>query len=865
VDGKHDALHGEGRGDAPLDASLAYLRAGLSVIPIRPDGSKLPPLSAWKHYQRQLPSEDQVRFWWKGGAKGIAIIGGSVSGNLECIDFDRGELFVPWKDLVEAQAPGLVARLCVVQTPREPAGFHVRYRCSAAEVPGNLKLAQEPGTDSGTGRPCLRTLIETRGEGGYALAPGSPPACHETGRTYDHVAGPALTELADIAAEEREVLIAAARSFDLASAANGRRPASGPPSPGAGLRPGDDFDRRGPDWSEILGSHGWERGPTRGEVIYWKRPGKDTRGYSATTGYCKGKDGADLLAVFSTNAHPFEGPNGTRPCTCYGKFAAHALLNHGGDFKAAARDLARQGYGDQRQRRNGHPQGTAADGQALPPVNEAGALERDDDPHRLARLFLQDHRVPQGLTLRFWREEWHRWDGRAYRKVEEKELRAELVARIKAEFDAIAAARLEAWEAQQDQAPGEGEGKAPAPPRAQPVTTKLVGNVVQALASLAVLPSRVSPPAWIDPPSEVEARRFSPPFPACEILACRNTLLHLPSLAVGRVCRQAHTPAFFSPNAMDYDFVGEAGSPATWLEFLGQLWPDDPQAIGALQEWFGYCLLPDTSQQKILMIVGPKRSGKGTIARVLRALVGIDNTAGPTLAGLGTNFGLWPLLGKTVAIISDARLSGRTDAAVVTERLLSISGEDAQTIDRKNLSHVTCQLPVRFVILTNELPRLSDPSGALVGRLILLRQTRSWYGREDTKLTARLLAELPGILRWSVEGWRRLRERGHFEQPESGSKLVADMEDLSSPIGAFLRECCQLGPQFEILVRDLFERWKSWCEEKGRKDHGSEAVFGRDLRAALPTLDMRQSRADGGRVRVYIGIRLRPGEGEIPD
>src|SRR5262249_22423601 len=150
-------------------------------------------------------------------------------------------------------------------------------------------------------------------------------------------------------------------------------------------------------------------------------------------------------------------------------------------------------------------------------------------------------------------------------------------------------------------------------------------------------------------------------------------------------------------------------------------WPGDPEAVALLQQWFGYCLAPDTSQQKILLVVGPKRSGKGTLARVLRRLVGEANAAGPTLAGLATNFGLQALLGRTVAVVSDARLSGRTDAAVVTERLLSISGEDAVTIDRKYLSHVTTRLAVRFVILTNELPRLADSSGALVGRLLVLR------------------------------------------------------------------------------------------------------------------------------------------------
>src|SRR5262249_8172089 len=207
-------------------------------------------------------------------------------------------------------------------------------------------------------------------------------------------------------------------------------------------------------------------------------------------------------------------------------------------------------------------------------------------------------------------------------------------------------------------------------------------------------------------------------------------------------------------------------------------------AIATLQEWFGYCLLPDTSQQKILLAVGPKRSGKGTIARVLRGLVGIENTAGPTLASLGTNFGLWPLLGKTLAIVSDARLSGRTDQAIVIERLLSITGEDALTVDRKYQEPVTGKLLTRLMILTNELPRLGDASGALSGRMIVLRMRESFYGREDIALTDKLLAERPGILLWAIEGWRRLRERRRFVQPAGGDELREQLEDIASPVGA---------------------------------------------------------------------------------
>jgi putative DNA primase/helicase len=442
------------------------------------------------------------------------------------------------------------------------------------------------------------------------------------------------------------------------------------------------------------------------------------------------------------------------------------------------------------------------------------------------------------------------------------DLRGELVSRIKAEFNRLVATPAYT-RGQPNQGQNRNQGGNARRRTARRVTNALVANVLQALRSLAKIPAEVTPPAWIGPPRAGPVAR---PFPPAETLACRNGLLHLPMLPAARPRLYRHTPTYFvsSLNALDYDFDPAAPEPSAWLDFLRQIWPDNLESINALQEWFGHCLLPDTSQQKILMVYGPKRSGKGTIARVLRALVGIDNTAGPTLAGLGTNFGLWPLLDKTVAIISDARLSGRTDAVVVTERLLSISGEDAQTVDRKYLKQITCKLPVRVVILTNELPRLNDASGALVSRLILLRMTESFCGREDPKLTEKLLAELPGILLWAIEGLRRLRERGHFVQPESAKKIIQEMEDLSSPIGAFIRQCCDVGRGHKVPVRDLFAAWKRWCEEMGYRHHGTEQTFGRDLRAALPSLDVRQPWQGEKRVRVYVGIGLRPAAKEEP-
>jgi P4 family phage/plasmid primase-like protien len=522
--------------------------------------------------------------------------------------------------------------------------------------------------------------------------------------------------------------------------------------------------------------------------------------------------------------------------------------------KRAAEKDGDGGHGANGDGSTGGPEQDRTDTAAVPVAPEL--TEAADDPHRLARLFRDDHRHQDGLTLVYWREEFHRWEGAAWRPEPDKEVRAKVCGRVKREFDELARAALAEWQARLGKTE---DGKDQPKPVPRKVTTRLTGDVLHALTSLTLVPATVGQPSWFP-------GRGEPTCPAEEVLACRNGLVWLTRAAAGEPdCLLPATPRFFSPNALEYDFNPQAPTPGVWLDFLLRLWPKDPEAIATLQEWAGYLLTGDTSQQKILMLLGPKRSGKGTIARILTRLIGLANVCAPTLAGLGTNFGLWPLLGKTLAVISDARLSGRTDAAVVVERLLSISGEDAQTVDRKNLSMVTTRLPVRFMILTNELPKLKDPSGAVVGRLIVLRMLESWYGREDTKLTERLLPELPGILLWAIKGWRRLRERGYFVQPKSGVKLVTELEDLASPVGAFIRDCCIVGPGHEEFCREMFEKWKGWCEDKGQRDHGTEQVFGRDLRAALPSLDMRQPRVEGGRVRKYVGIRLRRATDPVED
>jgi putative DNA primase/helicase len=476
----------------------------------------------------------------------------------------------------------------------------------------------------------------------------------------------------------------------------------------------------------------------------------------------------------------------------------------------------------------------------------------EDNPHRLARLFVSQHVHPDGLTIRFWRDEYHLWDGAAYRILPDKEIRAQLNSFVAAEFERLHTLKLI------KAAQKEGKGEPKAIPKPIAVTTRLVGDVIQALSGLTVLTTSTYPeqPCWLDGRSD---------WPVHEVLPARNGLIHLPSVVAGKPCTILPTPAFFGAYALDYNFDANAPEPTEWLRFLNQLWEDDQESIESLQEWFGYLLSLDTRQQKILMMIGPKRSGRGTIARVIKALAGSNNVVNPTLSSFATNFGLAPMIGKPIAIIGDARLSGRPDNAAIVERLVAISGEDDQTIDRKHLPAWTGKLPTRFVLISNELPKLRDASGALPGRMIVLRLTKTFYGLEDKDLSRRLKEELPGILLWAIKGWARLYERQEFLQPKTAADLVKILESLSSPILAFVKECLVVHPDAWIRIPDLFNNWRTWCQSRGQEHTGDEHSFGRDLHAAIPGLRTKRPRIGTERVRVYVGVRMKEAQEIIVD
>lgn len=378
----------------------------------------------------------------------------------------------------------------------------------------------------------------------------------------------------------------------------------------------------------------------------------------------------------------------------------------------------------------------------------------------------------------------------------------------------------------------------------------LVSKVLDAVKGLVHFDrNSFSPPCWLDPRAG--------PDPS-HLLVLRNGILDLETGTLA-----PHDEKFFTRNALDFDFDPDAPPPTRWLKFLGEVWPDETDCQETLQQMLGYLLTPDTSHQKIFVLVGPTRSGKGTIGHVIGRLLGRDNVCNPTLSQMAEQFGLQSLIGKQLALIPDMRLGARTDQAVVAETMLKISGEDSVNVPRKNMVDWEGRLAARLVIMSNEAPTLNDPSGALLGRYIVMQMRQSFLGREDLGLDAALMAEMPGILNWAIAGWRALRQAGHFKQPQSADMLVRAMARVSSPINTFIDERCEMDRAATVTKDALYIAFKRWAEDADHPWRGSKELFGKQLLATVGQhIHERRGRAaDGSRPWQWLGLRVRAGSG----
>lgn len=341
---------------ALVQAWAEWADAGCHVHPCKADGSKNPvSVSDGSHevdehgqhgwgYGRirdgELPSItfDQFAEMLKcGTAEGFGVFCGLPSGELEMLEVEGRavELLANVKQHAVAMGDhavellGRIGNGCVQRSPSD--GKHFLYRV-AGKARGSVKLARRPDPAAPDG---VQVLAETRGAGAWFVAAPSGGRTHKSGKPYAIERGSPV-DIPTITVEERDTLYALFSMIDEMPPEPPREHRQAQErKPGDPLRVGDDFNARA-TWEEIL--TGWKKGKYVGERQHWTRPGKD-KGTSATTH-------GDVLCCFSTSTKlpHFDHDSGEGAVD---RFGAYAWLHHGGDFAAATKTLAANGFGAQ--------------------------------------------------------------------------------------------------------------------------------------------------------------------------------------------------------------------------------------------------------------------------------------------------------------------------------------------------------------------------------------------------------------------------------------------------------------------------------------------------------------------------------------
>ncbi len=455
------------------------------------------------------------------------------------------------------------------------------------------------------------------------------------------------------------------------------------------------------------------------------------------------------------------------------------------------------------------------------------------NPFKTATTFHDELRTTEGRSTLFFHDgSWHGWDGQKYVEISDADIRAQIWRWL---------ASCSCWS---KATKTEDSKLIPFVPNRSQVT-----GTIDALHSVANLSKDYAMPCWLSGDGHSDSQ---------SIVAFRNGLLDVEDfLESGQPELLKHSPSWFSGTCLPHRYDSTAECPV-WLNFLDEVFEGDQDRVESLAQWFGYNLTLDTRQQKFAMLVGPPRSGKGTTMAVLAHVLGQDNIANPSLTSLGNQFGLASLIGKQAAIVGDGHLGRHSDSIAVLERLKSIVGCDPQNIARKFRSELTnVTINARFTVSVNEIPRLPDASAALRSRLLLLPFNKSFEGREDVFLFDKLIKEIPGITNWALNGLRSLRQVGKFVQPKSGQAILGDFVRFSSPIRAFIDDCCEIGSDQSIPTNLLQSAWDNWCDQN-RHEAGSVSSFGIRLRAVVPNSDKKRVRDGNSLSWHYKGISLKP-------
>lgn len=820
---------------SPTNIAAPWWFAGCSVIPIKWDGTKAPVFS-WREYQRTRASLGQVRTWFEQRYPnaGVAVICGSVSGNLEMLELE-GRAYTD-------EAISRITSACAVldteiqdfslvdtwnwlrtegYTELTPSGgLHILYRISDHEVPSNEKIASRPATEDEYTQQekkikeqqpywnPTRVLAETRGEGGYVIVAPTDGRSHPSGNPWRSVTG-APEDIVSITWEQRQGLHAAIRDALHVALPNDNLPAVAaapiPPRPaGAPLSVAEDFNTRS-TWNDVwFTDQGWTVHHREGDEIFWTRPGKDQNdGHSATTGFRQGE--ADCLYVWSTSVSlPAE-----RPLT---KFQVFAHYRFGGDMKAAARFLAHHGYGA--------PPAPAANFQDVDLRVEddiaEGVVEqqgRDRDDERDARyqhadlnndlsggIVLTDSgyalrmRDEYRNSLRYNSQEkvWYVWLPAEGIWTRDDYSRVDVCAHMSAQRTYDVVKELAASNAL-------GDGAKQAQKLLKDAQNAMDNKKLQAIVA--------------------RFRTLSPIAATSDSFDSRSNLLNVRNGTLDLVSfdLKAHDAYDLLTLSAQANYDPDAACPY-FIKYIHDAMPNE-EIRNYVQRAVGYSLLGNPVERAMFLLHGPSGTGKSVFTDTMTYMFGGYGVTAPSSTFKlkkqeGGTFDLHRLRGKRFITTSEMPEGAQLDEELVKR----FTGGDVIPSRGLYEKYVEWRPQGAVWIATNFLPRLNGDDNAIWRRVRTIPMNNEVV-EEIKGLSKQLQQESDGILNWALEGLREYRRIG-LAEPESIILDIADYRTTTDSVASWLLYGIEEG----LLVLDetaklpmmtLYSLYVTGCQDAG--------------------------------------------------
>ena len=332
---------------------------------------------------------------------------------------------------------------------------------------------------------------------------------------------------------------------------------------------------------------------------------------------------------------------------------------------------------------------------------------------------------------------------------------------------------------------------------------------------------------------------------------------------------EPHRPDLWCNWFLPYPYDPGADCP-TVKSWLLETLQDDQGMVEVLRAWINAVIKGRTDLQKYIELIGPGGTGKGTFLRLVKDLVGDQNTGVTELRELETNrFEGAAIYGKRLLQITDSSsFSGRVD------KLKAITGQDPIRYEKKNKQQGPSFTPTCLVMVaSNEMIQSADyTSGLERRRLTVLFENQP--EKPDRLLQSKLKNELPGVLNWvlalSDQQVEQIISDPASVAPSAG-KMKLKMLLETNPLIAWIHSNLVLDQKVETYIglkkiwdggyentsSWLYANYLKWCDGQNNRPL-SVKKFSPDLKDIFSSqLKLPVTKHSGRRGSYFYGIRIR--------